>query len=303
MSMLSACGSNSIVLPYSVNDYHNTTLDTTYDTFASDLCVVNEDIASDSIEMSEASCGGLFDLNNKETLYALNVNTQLEPASLTKVMTALVALKNASLDKKLVATSNVYVTESGAQKINLKEGDSLTLDQALRILLIYSANDVANLIAENVGGTIEGFVEMMNEEAISIGATRTHFANPHGLSAKEHYTTPYDMYLMFNAAMQYPEFQEIISMTEYSTVIYDSAGVSKDISVKSTNQYINGNKTAPSNITVIGGKTGTTNAAGHCLILLARDSSSNPYIAVIMRAESTDTLYNEMSNLLQEIVN
>lgn len=303
VSVLSACGNSAYSLSYSVENYHGTNQNIYYDTFASDLCVVNEDILSDSMTMSEASCGGLFDLNNRETLYAVNVNAQLSPASLTKVMTALVALKYGSLDQRLTASSNVYVTESGAQKIGLKEGDTMTLDQALRILLIYSANDVANLIAENIGGSIEGFADMMNQEAQAIGATKSHFVNPHGLTAEDHYTTPYDMYLIFNAAMQYDTFQEIIAMTEYTTVYYNADGESQEKTVKSTNLYSQGTQTAPSNITVIGGKTGTTNAAGHCLILLARDNSSNPYIAVIMRAESSDVLYNEMTNLLQEIVN
>ena len=303
MVLTTACSSSSYSLSYSVENYLGTNQNIYYDTFASDLCVVNDDVNSDSLSMSEASCVGLFDLNNRETLYALNVNEQVNPASLTKVMTALVALKYGSLDQKLTATSNVYVTESGAQKISLKEGDSMTLDQALRILLIYSANDVANLIAENIGGSIDGFVELMNEEAWAIGATKTHFVNPHGLTAEDHYTTPYDMYLMFNAAMKYDTFQEIIAMSEYTTVYYNSAGESQEITVNATNLYAKGTQTAPSNITVIGGKTGTTNAAGHCLILLARDNASNPYIAVIMRAESSDTLYSEMTNLLEEIVN
>ncbi len=270
-------------------------------TFASELCVVDQDITDAELELGESVSAGLFDLNNKETLYAKNVNETVLPASLTKVMTALVALKYGSLDQVLVADSNVYVNESGAQKISLKEGDRMTLDQALRILLIYSANDVANLIATNIGGSIEGFVDMMNQEAINIGATNSHFVNPHGLTADDHYVTAYDMYLIFNAAMQYDTFSEIINMSEYNTNYLDSTGASKEVSVSSTNGYISGSKTAPSGVTVIGGKTGTTNAAGHCLILLARDVSGNPYIAVIMRDTDSGLLYSDMSSLLNEI--
>ncbi len=271
------------------------------DTFASDLCVVGSDITDGSISMSKNSCAGLFDLNKRETLYALNVNEQVDPASLTKIMTALVALKYGSLDQILTATKAVNINEAGAQLIGLKEGDTMTLDQALHILLIYSANDAGMLIADNIGGGADAFVELMNEEAREIGATKCHFTNPHGLTADEHYVTAYDMYLIFNAAMQYDEFQEIINMSAYSTVYSRSDGSSVEVNIKSTNGYLRGDRSAPSTITVIGGKTGTTNAAGHCLILLAKDSSGNPYIAVIMRAEDGDTLYSEMTALLEKI--
>ena len=111
------------------------------------------------------------------------------------------------------------------------------------------------------------------------------------------------MYLIFNAAMEYELFSEIINMTDYSTTYYDKSGNAKEISVSSTNLYLRGDKQAPSGVTVIGGKTGTTNAAGHCLILLSRDTSGSPYISVIMRDTDSGSLYSDMSTLLNEIVN
>ncbi|MBQ9305753.1 MAG: D-alanyl-D-alanine carboxypeptidase, partial [Butyrivibrio sp.] len=109
------------------------------------------------------------------------------------------------------------------------------------------------------------------------------------------------MYLIFNAAMQYETFSEIINMTEYSTNYLDSSGNSKEVSVSNTNAYLSGSQSAPMGVTVIGGKTGTTSAAGHCLILLARDTNGSPYIAVIMRDTDSGTLYSDMSSLLSEI--
>ena len=133
------------------------------------------------------------------------------PASLTKVMTTYVALKyfGDQLDKVLTADSSVYANESGAQALGLKEGDSMTLNDALHVLLIYSANDVANLIATNLGGSIEGFADMMNAEAKKLGATQSNFKNPNGLNDMDHYVTAYDMYLIFSAAMKYDTFSEI----------------------------------------------------------------------------------------------
>lgn len=270
--------------------------------FASDLCVVNEDISADDLEIT-ASSAGLFDINNKNTIYAKNVHEKLYPASLTKVMTALVALKHGSSDMTLTATANVKILESGASVCGIKEGDQMTLDQALHLLLINSANDAAIMIAEGIAGSVEAFADMMNEEALALGATNTHFVNPHGLSDDNHYTTAYDMYLIMNEAVNYGLFNEIIHMDSYSTVYTDKNGASKEISVNSTNYFIQGTAQAPDGITVLGGKTGTTNAAGHCLILLSRDSSGNPYISVIMRADSRDELYEQMTDLLGEIIN
>lgn len=301
---ITGCAGASTAAGYSVNSFlSDDQISMNYPTYASDLCVVNSDIGNDNSSITDSVSAGLFDLTNRETLFAQNVNDRVMPASLTKVMTAYVALKYGSLEQVLVAGSDVYVNESGAQKIGLKEGDRMTLDQALHILLIYSANDVANLIASNISGSIEEFVNTMNAEAYAIGATKTHFENPNGLTSDEHYVTAYDMYLIFNAAMQYDTFSEIINMNSYTTSYIDATGASKDVDISNTNGFLTGAKPVPSGVTVIGGKTGTTQAAGHCLILLARDTAGNPYIAVIMRDTDSGTLYNDMAQLLNEIVN
>ena len=169
------------------------------------------------------------------------------------------------------------------------------------ILLMYSANDAAMLIAENVGGSVDHFVEMMNEEAMRLGATNTSFANPHGLSDDNHFTTAYDLYLIFNEAIKYDSFNEIIHMTSYQTTFYDKDGKAKELTVNNTNRFLKGDFNAPENITVIGGKTGTTNAAGHCLILLSRDVNGAPYISVILNSSASDVLYPEMVQLLEQI--
>lgn len=271
------------------------------ETFASDLCVVSGDINSESVDMSQATAAVLFDVNDQEVIYSKGAHERLYPASLTKVMTALVALKNGSLDQMLTATDNVKITESGAQLCGIKTGDAMTLEQALHILLIYSANDVAMLIAENVGGTVDHFVELMNEEAALLGATNTHFANPHGLTDTEHYSTAYDLYLILNEAMRYDKFTEIVHKATYQTTYYDQSGASKELSIESTNRFFRGHFAAPENVNIIGGKTGTTSAAGHCLMLLSKDAAGAPYISVILQSEDSDTLYKEMVDLLGEI--
>lgn len=272
--------------------------------FAANLCVVTNDvtdIGGSGEYLGQATAAALFGLNDNKVLYAVNANAQRNPASLTKVMTALVALKYGSLDQMLTATNVVNIAESGATLAGLKVGDTMTLDQALRMMLVYSANDVAMLVAEGVGGTVDHFIDMMNEEAHRLGATNTNFTNPHGLTSDRHLTTAYDMYLIFNEAIKYETFTEIIQMTSYQTNYSDSRGNPKEFNKQSSNGFHRGSYQAPSNVTVIGGKTGTTNAAGHCLMLLVRDVGGAPYIAIILGEPSSDVLYPAMIELLSEI--
>lgn len=305
------CGCGDEKIPFAYNpDYEvssfrvvNENASVTADSFALDLCVASGDINvnDELLDMSQATAAGLFDLNNNTVLYAKNIHERLDPASLTKLMTAVVALKYGNPDDMITTTSNVIITESGATLCGLAEGDQLTLNQALHALLMKSANDAAVAIAEHISGSVEAFAELMNQEARKIGATNSHFVNPHGLTADDHYVTAYDMYLIFNEAIQYDLVNEIISMTSYDSVYTDRNGKSKQLSLSTTNWYLTGNAKAPDQVNVVGGKTGTTSAAKNCLVLLARDTASNPYIAVILRSEERQLLYEEMTGLLDQI--
>ena len=307
---LTGCGNLEYTSPYQVNSgvsSINVLMSESEDRsrpFASELCVLTpEDLTGDgSLDLSTSEAAVLFDLSQKEVLYSKNAFTRMNPASITKIMTALVAIENGSMDQVLTATEAVKIDEVGAQLAGVKVGDTMTLYQALRILLLYSANDVANMIAENIGGSVDGFVDMMNRRAEELGATGTHFVNAHGLTDENHYTTPYDLYLIFNQCIKYEDFNEIISTTSYETTYYDKNGIGVEISVNNSNGYLRERYTAPANVTIIGGKTGTTQAAGHCLIIYSKNGSGNPYISVVLKAESTDALYDDMNDLLQLIV-
>ena len=303
---LTACGKEELPLTYerTANIPNAMLADQRTDTFAADICVVNGNVTEGTdVDIEAQSAGGLFDVNKNEVIYAKNIHERLNPASLTKVMTAYVAIKYGNTEDTIVCTKNVKIDESGATVCGLKEGDTLTLNQALHALLITSANDAAVAIAEHIGGSVEGFAEMMNEEAVAIGATNSHFMNPHGLTESDHYVTAYDMYLMMNAAMQYEMFNQIIHMNEYSTVYYSADGDEKEMEFKSTNLYFREEYSVPDKITLIGGKTGTTNAAGNCLILLTKDTAGNPYISVLLKVSERGLMYEEMTELLSEINN
>ena len=268
--------------------------------FSSNLCVVNKNIESESLSFEDDEAAGLFDLTSAETLLAHRVNEKMDPASMTKVMTALVAIEEGSLDQILTCKQADYITSEGAQLLSMNVGDNMTLNQALHFLLVFSANDVAVMIAEGIGGDVDSFVKKMNARALSLGATNTHFANPHGLTNEEQYTTAYDMYLIFNEAMKYEVFQQIIRLPSYKTEYRKADGNYKEVEVSSTDAFVRENSgvKAPAGITVIGGKTGSTYAAGQCLIVLVRNNAGNPYIAIYMHAPDVQTLYQKMSLLL-----
>lgn len=276
--------------------------DNVMDPFASDLCVVNGDVNPAAASLTAYSAG-VFDLNGKNALYAKDVFAHRSPASLTKIMTALVTLKYGNLDDLVTVTPIVKDIEYGSSVCDIKEGDVLSLQQLLYGMLIASGNDAAMMIAEHVGGSVENFVAMMNEEAAALGATGTHFTNPHGLTDPNHYTTVYDIYLMLNAAMKYDMFQDIISRKNYYAEYSRVDGSPVAVTWESTNYYYLNMAEVPDGVTIAGGKTGTTEDAGACLTIVAKDLYGNPYVAVILHSESKDTLYPEMNQLLELIEN
>lgn len=269
--------------------------------FAQDLCIASSDKTSDDVNDALFESGALFDVTSHETIYSSNAHERLYPASLTKVLTALIAIEKGDYDDVITVSKNAEIKESGAQLCGFKEGDKITLDQALHGLMMHSGNDAGVAIAEYISGSIEDFAELMNERANSLGATNSNFVNPHGLSDENHYTTAYDLYLIFNEAMKNEKFVELINMETWTTTYTLSDGSDKEITFNTTNRYLKGDEKSPEGITVVGGKTGTTNAAGACLILLSKDASDNQYISVILKAESGSVLYSEMSDILGEI--
>lgn len=268
--------------------------------FAEDLCVASENVAMDGFG-GDASlhAAGLFDVEQKQVLYADRVHARLYPASTTKLMTAYLTLKYGNLeDVVTVSETAVSYFEPEATLCGLQAGDQLTLYDLLCGLVLYSGNDNAVVIAEHLGGSIEGFAEKMNQEALALGATHTHFMNPHGLHEDDHYTTAYDLYLIFNACIKDSRFLDIIAMKSYAGTLTGPDGSVRTAQWTPTNYYSAGLTEAPLGVQVIGGKTGTTDQAGSCVILYNLDSAGKPFISIVMGAGDKEILYNDMTQLL-----
>lgn len=226
----------------------------------------------------------LMDAATGKVLFSKNGEKQFYPASITKLMTALLVAENCRLDDKVkfssTATTNL---ESGAVSINMTAGDVMTVRQCLYALLLKSANEVGNALAEHVAGSNAKFADMMNAKAASLGCTNTHFTNPHGLNDPNHYTTPHDMALIARAAFQNDIVKTVASTRTYTLppTIKNPSGLTVTMGHKMLNP--NDSRYYPG---VLGGKTGYTSKAGNTLVTAAEKDGVR-LIAVIMKSQST----------------
>ena len=269
--------------------------------FASDLCVISDE-GSFNPEDVTSQAGALFDLTDREVLYSKDAFEKLYPASITKVMTALIAIKYGNLEDQVTVTEDAVITETGATLCGIQPGDTLTLEQLLYGLMLPSGNDAGAAIAIHMSGSIDAFADKMNEEAKRLGATDTHFMNPHGLHDEDHYTTAYDLYLIFNEALKYPEFRTVTGSTAYTANYTNKAGESISKTWRGGNWYLTGEHETPEGLTVFSGKTGTTKAAGYCLIMVEKDTSDREFISVVLKSDSRLHLYDNMTNIISKIV-
>ncbi len=270
--------------------------------FADDLCVANEDVAFDAFRTNDEFHGALlFNIDEKKVLYSERANEQLYPASTTKIMTAYLALKYGDLDDYITISEKAVDVPSDSSTAHLMVGDVLSLEDLLYALMLPSGNDSAVAIAEHISGSTEEFVKLMNEEAAMLGASNTHFTNPHGYQDKNHYTTAYDLYLIFDECIKNETFLQIIASPGKDAVITQADGSKRTVTWPQSNQFVSGGRKVPEDITIIGGKTGNTFDAGSCILLYGHDSEHIPFITVMMGATSRRNLYDNMTFLLAAI--
>ena len=211
-----------------------------------------------------AKAAMLVSLDNGDVLYSKNPDERVYPASLTKIMTAVVAIEV------------LYGTDSSV--FGLKPGEQLSAKDMLYVMLIHSANESANVIAEHIAGSIDAFVALMNKKAEELGMTNTHYMNPHGLHDENHYTTAADMYKLVSYAMKLPLFMEICTCASYT--------------VPPTNMNSSSRTIASTNLLMLpssgyyyeyaaGIKTGYTDPAGRCLISTASKDGYS-YLSIVM---------------------
>lgn len=233
----------------------------------------------------------LMEESTGKILYSKNANSIMYPASTTKIMTAILTLENCKLSDTAVVSHNaVFSIPSGYSTASLVEGEVLTIEQLLNVLLIPSANDAAVVLAEHIAGSVEAFSDMMNSKAVELGCLNTHFVNPNGIHNENHYSTAYDLALIGKYAMQFPTFKEISSKTRYTLPI-TNAYSKEDRIFNTTNDLIKPNySSSPTNYYykyATGGKTGYTDPAGQCIVATATKDNIS-LIAVTLHGDFTE---------------
>lgn len=248
----------------------------------------------------------LMDSASGKILYEKNMNEKRYPASLTKVMTAIVALENCNLeDIATVSYDAVMSLSSGYVTANLQIGEELTVEQLLYVLMVGSSNDAAIVLAEHVSGSVEEFSKLMNEKAKELGCTTTNFVNPNGVHDENHYSTAYDLALIAKYAMQNEIFRTLVSTTSYKLPItnkYDR----EDRFFRTTNSLlIVSNNDRPDNYYykyATGIKTGFTTPAGNCLIASANKNGLELITVVLGSGQTKEGLserYIDTKNLFE----
>lgn len=236
----------------------------------------------------------LWILGTGKILYEKNAREKRYPASTTKIMTAILALEHRNLTDTATVSSNAISTvPSGYSHANLQVSEVLTMEQLLNVLLIPSANDAANVIAEDIAGSVESFASMMNTKAKEIGCENTNFVNPNGVHNESHYSTAYDLALIGRYAMKNDTFRKLVSTVRYtlpSTNKYDK----EDRIFVNTNRLVN-EKSGQYYRYSTGIKTGYTDAAGNCIVASSKKDNME-LICVIMGADSDSTVDSNKFN-------
>ena len=233
----------------------------------------------------EAKAALLVDLGSGRDIYEQAAHERIYPASLTKIMTCLVALENGNLsDMVTVTESALSGLGADSSSAGLKVGETMSLENLLYCMMIVSGNDACNVIAEHIAGSVADYVRMMNERAYNLGCEDTHFNNTHGLHDEAHYTTAHDLSLITQAALKSENFRQIVSTAEYEL---PATNLSEARQLKTTNLLIT---KSSSNLFYYpranGVKTGYTSAAGRCLIATAK-SGDVELLAIVCGAATT----------------
>lgn len=242
------------------------------------------EVSGDGAIVVDASTGNI--------LYEKNIYEKFFPASTTKILTTLVALENGQLDDVLTVSyaADNYVSKTSS-RMGLVEGEQVTVEQALYGIMLESGNEATYAVGEHVGGSIAGFIKLMNKKAKALGCERSHFANSHGLHDEDHYTCCYDLALISRAAYNNEEFMKITG-----TAFYNMPATNKHEAKILTNHhwFLNGTQKYEY---AIGGKTGATTQAGYALVTYARKDGKT-LISVVMHAPTWADVYADSKKLL-----
>ncbi|MBR4132476.1 MAG: D-alanyl-D-alanine carboxypeptidase [Oscillospiraceae bacterium] len=243
-----------------------------------------EEVSVDSPPELECKGAILVELNSGSTVYEYNADARLFPASVTKIMTCMLALEHGNLsDEITVDFSLIADMDEDASSIGLLDGETMTLEEMLYAVMVPSANDACIVVAAHIAGSVEAFVEMMNQRAQELGCTGTHFTNPDGLHDEDHYTTARDISIITKEALKSETFRTICA-----TAVHELPETNRSAArmVYTTNYFLSTIITPRYYWEKVSGvKTGFTTPAGRCLVALVEQDGYS-YLSVVLGAET-----------------
>ena len=273
--------------------------------FASDLAVVPLDSTnSENSDKLYSEAALLVDATTGEILFQKNPHKKEYPASTTKVLTALLAIKYGDVTSTVtVGAEEITFYEDNVVICDYRVGDEIPFDIALHGALMASGNDAAGVLARFARNDLSDFADLMNEEVKALGATNSHFVNPHGLYNDNHYTTAYDLYLIYKEAIKYDYFINAVNTKSYTnsfkrTTTYNTYQI--PCAYTSSVPFFTGVAKAPAHIEIIGGKSGYKEVARRSYVLHAR-ANDHDYICVVMKSDSYDYMCADLTYLLSYI--
>lgn len=245
--------------------------------------------------MIESASAVVMDMDTGVFLYSKQAKEKRYPASITKIMTTLLLIENCDLDDTITFSEIVYDLEEGSSHLGVVPGEEMTLRQCAYGIMLASANDISNGVAEYMAGSLSGFADMMNEKAVELGCVNTHFSNPHGLFSEDHYTCAYDMALIAQAAYENPVFREIVSTKE--------SMIPETNLVEETRYFLNHHKMMQEDSDYyrdwcIGGKTGFTSDSLNTLVTYA-EKDGQRLVSVVLRVNGAGKAYEESTQILE----
>lgn len=256
------------------------------------FCLNISRAGTDEIPQLSSESAVLMDAATGQVLFEKNMHQRQYPASITKIMTGLLAIENAGLNDAITMSHDaVFTITPGSSHIALDTGERLTLKDALYALSIESANDAANGIAEYIGGDMGKFAQMMTDRAGELGALDTNFANAHGLDDKEHYTTAYDMALIMQQAVKSQDFRQIFGAAYYEMAPTNLQ--TEPRSFHSKNRLLNGLDDYKG---IIASKLGWTSKANNTLVSAAA-REGRELIVVVMNNQAHNGIYADTRQL------
>lgn len=269
---------------------------------AEELAVVPLSEATDYTFQANVKAAFCANDDTDDVLLSYHAFDRIYPASITKVMTAILTLEHGNFEDKVTLSHDITFDEGNVVRSGLKMGDTVTVEGLFNSLLVASDNDCAVVLAEYIAGSVEEFTKMMNAKAEELGATDTHFVNANGLHNSGHYTTAYDLYLIFREALKHDRFVSVVGQKDYVLEYESAQGYLKEEYKTSTNAFFSNTYPIPTGIEIVGGKTGTTSIAKSCLILFTKNKADETMISVVLGAETKDVLYHTMTDLISREV-